>query len=222
VDKDQTLTLTLDGQPIPIEGGPETLADLLAGVDERCAMAGRIVTALRLDGADEPAFREPQVVARRVSTLAQVDVESGTPAALALQCLGEAGTALHTLAEATRDVAGRVRAGEIKGGNADLVSIARGMATVLTITGAASLGLGIDFSAIETPQGTLSSMAERAARALDAIIAAQLTADWSAVARKLENDLAPVLHDWAEICRRLEPADVSRAVSRLQIPDPVR
>jgi hypothetical protein len=222
VDKDQTLTVTLDGESVMSEGGPETLGDLLAALDERCAAAGRIVTAVRLDGADEPAFREPQVVARAVSTLRVVEVESGTPAALALQCLSEAGTALHALADAARDVAGRVRAGEIKSGNADLVSIAQGMATVLTITGAASLGLGIDFGALATPQGTLSSLAERAARALDAIIAAQLTADWSAVARRLENDLAPVLHTWGEVCHRLEPDDVAQAVSRLQFPDPVR
>lgn len=217
------LTLTLDGGPLPVEGGPETLADLLAAADAQCAARGRIVTALRLDGADEPAFREPQVVVRRLSTLGSVEIESGTPAELALSCLSEAGLALHSLADAARDVAGRLRAGDVRGGNRDLVAITQGMATVLTITGAASLGLGIDLGGRETTLGTLSSIAQRAATDLDAIIAAQLAADWNAVARKVDDDLVPDLRAWGEICARVDLGpDAAPAVSPLQIPAPVR
>jgi hypothetical protein len=196
--------LTLDGEPVPLQGGPETLADLLEIADTRCADGGRIVTAVRLDGVDEPAFREPQVVARPAATFAQVDVESGTVAALALSCLAEAGTALKSLADAGTDVAWRLRAGDIKTGNRDLGTITQGMATVLTITGAASLGLGVDLGALTTAHGSLSGIAERAARELDAIITAQMASDWPAVAARLEADLVPILRSWGDICLNLD------------------
>ena len=53
-------TLILDGEPLSLAEGPKTLGDLLATVDDQCAGRGRIVTGLRLDGDDEPAFREPE------------------------------------------------------------------------------------------------------------------------------------------------------------------
>jgi hypothetical protein len=203
--------LTLDGQPLPAPGGPETLGDLLALADARCAEHGRIVTAIRLDGVDEPAFREPQVVARPATSYTHVDVESGTAAALALSCLAEAGTALHALAEAGRDVAWRLRAGDVHTGNRDLGAITQGMATVLTITGAASLGLGLDLGAFGTAHGSLSGIAERAARELEAIIGAQVAAEWTTVADRLERELVPILRSWGDVCLHLELDAVSGA-----------
>lgn len=217
-----TLTLLLDGEAPSTEGQFETLSDLLAEADVRFAARGRIVTVLRLDGADEPAFRERHVIERRLSTLQSVEIESGTPAALALECLAEAGGALHGLAAAAGDVARRLRAGEIRGGNRDLAAISEGIATVVAITGAASLGLGIDLSTRDTPYGTLAAMAQRAARDLDTIIAGQLAANWNAIADVLDDDLAPHLRAWGETCSAVDlesDPTPTLPVSPLQIQD---
>jgi hypothetical protein len=197
-------SVMVDGAPFSTGEGPETLGDLLAAVDGRCAGQGRIVTAIRLDGDDEPAFREPHVVSRRLQTLASVEISTGTAVALALECLSEAGVALAELASASEDVARRLRAGEVRGGNRDLVAITQGIGTALTITGAASLGLGIDLGMRATPHGTLAAVAGRASRHLESVISAQVAGEWTAVADALDSGLVPELRAWSDICRGLD------------------
>lgn len=197
---------TLDGEPLALKGAPETLGDLLAAVDEICARRARIVTALRLDGAEEPAFREPHVVTRHLTTVETVDVESGTASQLALECLSEAGHALRSLADAACDVAAQLRGGDASVAVSNLNAIRQGIATVLTITGAASLGVGIDLTLYPTDRGTLNASAERALRDLEAIVTAQVAADWTLVAGKLDPDLACSLEQWSDVCGAIDIA----------------
>src|SRR4051794_40297739 len=107
-----TATLTLDGQAYEGPKSAKTLGDLLAGADTHLARRGRIVTGLRLDGVDEPAFREAQVVAASPAAFGEIAIESGTPADLAGRCLAEAGSALVALADAGEGLAMRYRLGE--------------------------------------------------------------------------------------------------------------
>lgn len=207
-------TLMLDGSPFSPGNEPKTLGDLLAAADERCAGQRRIVTAVRLDGDDEPAFREPHVVSRAVTTCRSVEITSGTAAALAQECLSEAGIALAELSAASVDVACRLRAGDIRGANRDLSTITQGIGTAVAITGAASLGLGLDLGARETSHGSLSHLSDRAAKHLEAVIAAQVAGTWDAVADALEHGLAPDLRVWGDICRHLD-------VDAMPTPDPV-
>ncbi len=217
------LRLMLDGEPASLDGCPETLADLLACVDEHCARRGRIVTAVRLDGVEEPAFREPSVLSRHANSLTVVEIVSGTRGELVRQCLGEAGDALEALAAAAIDVAARLRAGDVRSGNVDLAAIADGITTVLTITGAASLGLGIDIATLESPRGTLAEVARRTSTALTDIISAQAASEWSTVADRLEHELGPELRHWGGVCRALDPEpDAHHPVSRLHFTDSVR
>ena len=55
-------TLMIDGRAHSGEKPLKTVGDLVAAADDWLARSGRIVTELRLDGVDEPAFREPQIV----------------------------------------------------------------------------------------------------------------------------------------------------------------
>ena len=93
-------TLMIDGRAHSGEKPLKTVGDLVAAADDWLARSGRIVTELRLDGVDEPAFREPQIVGQSASAYSEVQIESGTRADLALRCLHEAGDALKSLAEA--------------------------------------------------------------------------------------------------------------------------
>ena len=91
-------TLMIDGRAHSGEKPLKTVGDLVAAADDWLARSGRIVTELRLDGVDEPAFREPQIVGQSASAYSEVRIESATRADLALRCLHEAGDALKSLA----------------------------------------------------------------------------------------------------------------------------
>jgi hypothetical protein len=198
-------TLIMDGREQPACGPAKTLGDLVAAADERSNASGRIVTALRLDGVDEPAFRELHVTGRAVGDFGRIEIESGTPADLAAECLAEAGTALKTLADAAETAALRFYAGSIETANRELGEITTGIATALAIVGAASLGLGVDLALLATPEGTMGDLTTETSTHLEALIDAQLQADWTATAGLLESSLAPALRRWGAACSALAP-----------------
>jgi hypothetical protein len=195
----------MDGEAILVTESPKTLGDLIAAADETFGRRGRIVTALRLDGVEEPAFRDTRVAGAAVTDFDRVEVESGTEAELVASCLIEAGTALNALASDAAEVAVLYRIGQIQEANGDFAIITQGIATALAITSAASLGLGTDLGPIVTPEGSIADLTSETARALDALIAAQLQSDWLTTADLLESSLAPVLRRWSSACEVLQP-----------------
>ena len=179
-------TLMIDGRAHSGEKPLKTVGDLVAAADDWLARSGRIVTELRLDGVDEPAFREPQIVGQSASDrISEVQIESGTRADLALRCLHEAGDALKSLAEAADSVADLYRLGEIAEANRELAAITDGIGTALAITGAASLGLGVDLGAMATSEGTLGDLTAATSQELQGLISAQLGSDWEGTADML-------------------------------------
>jgi len=198
-------TLTLDGEALIATKSAKTLGDVLSEVDTRLAREGRIVTGLRLDGVDEPAFREPHVVEASPGAFGEVEIESGTPADLAARCLSEAAAALDALAEASDGLAMRYRLGEVAAANRELAQITEGIGTALAITGAASLGLGVDLASQVTSEGTLGGLAAATTQALDQLIRAQMDADWDTTGDLLEGTLAPLLRRWAAASALLVP-----------------
>jgi hypothetical protein len=193
-------TLIIDEQAHLATKTLETLGDFVAEADQRFAGTGRIVTALRLDGVDEPAFREPQVVDQPAAGFTRVEIESGTPADLAARCLFEAGEALKALAEAADSVAMLYRVGEVDDANRELGAITAGIGTALAITRAASLGLGVDLGAQVTSQGTLGDLTAETSHELESLITAQLASDWEGTADLLDAGLSPVLRRWSAAC----------------------
>jgi hypothetical protein len=198
-------TLIIDGREHTAQKALKTVGDLVAAADDWLAPSGRIVTTLRLDGVDEPAFREPQIVGQAAETYSEVRIESGTPADLAVRCLHEAGSALQSLAEAADSVAVLYRLGEIAQANRELAAITDGIGTALAITGAASLGLGMDLGAMATTEGTLGELTAATSQELHGLISAQLQSDWEGTADLLNAGLSPVLRRWSTACSVLAP-----------------
>ena len=58
------LTVRVDSSLIPGVNAPIPLDALLSAVEPVLGASGRIVTALRINGVEEPAFREADVLAR--------------------------------------------------------------------------------------------------------------------------------------------------------------
>jgi hypothetical protein len=187
-------TFVLDNTARDADFAPETVGGLIAHVDATLP-DGRIVTAVRIGGVDEPAFRDPLVLARPLAGV-EIVIESGTPHDLAARCLGEAAAALDGLAAALGPVASRLRAGDIVAGNQGLADITQAIGTAVTITAAASLGLD--------EASTWKTELQQAVRALggglETLISAQQRQDWLAIAAILDHELVPALRSWREVC----------------------
>jgi hypothetical protein len=197
-------TLAIDTMPWRLDPAPETLGEMLAAADARLAGAGRLVTAVRIDGVEEPAFRDPQAAVRPLDAGTRVEVDSGTPGELAAGCLREASQALQELAATAEDAARAFRGGAVRQGNQLLVGLTGGIGTSLAIARAVSLGLGLDVTRVATPHGCLDDVMTTTSRVLDVIVAAQRQEAWDAVAEALVQGLGPALGRWSEACAALD------------------
>jgi len=63
----------VDGVRLEITETTGTLGDLLRVFDTQATVARHLVTDVRLDGSDEPAFRDPSIVVRPLAAIGRVD-----------------------------------------------------------------------------------------------------------------------------------------------------
>ena len=104
------LTVCVDSSLIPGVNAPITVDALLSASEPVLGQQGRIVTAVRINGVDEPAFREPHVLARRLGEADRVDVETRPVGMLAEQALDDAVRYLPEIAASARAMARDLRA----------------------------------------------------------------------------------------------------------------
>ncbi len=136
--------ILLDGSELDLAAGTPTWGAVLHDVDRRLAEAGRIVTDVRFDGLDEPAFREPGTLARPLRELAILEVLSGTPRGLMERCLEEAVAAISPLCAAALAVGEGFRSQKIAPANQALAELAEGLSSLIGVVGAAELAFQVD------------------------------------------------------------------------------
>ncbi len=185
------MTLLVNGCRTSVEETLRTWGDLVGFLDRQLADTGQVVTAVRLDGVEEPAFRDPGLCAAALSELRSVEVESGSPQDLARRCLVDASDALQTLGRAATEAADSFRFGRIDEGRQALEQIGQGLITVLRIIAAAGLALRPELDAAAHDGQTLASLTVCLDRAVSDLVAGQQNQDWVAVADVLEFDLEP-------------------------------
>lgn len=174
---------------------PITWGALLDELDRQLRGRGHIVTDVRFDGLDEPAFREPQVLEQSLGEVATVEVASGTPESLVQRCLEEAAASIEPLCLAATVIADGFRGFDVNRANAGLLELADGMSTLVAIAGAAGLAAkGGPPGAAPHPIGPL---AVELTGHIDAMIQAQQMYDWIALADILQHDVEPALRRWA-------------------------
>jgi hypothetical protein len=201
--------LLLDG--VEHEAPPTTWRHLLEELDRRCASSGHIVTDVRFDGLDEPAFREPRVLEQPLDDFATVEVTSGTPESLMQRCLWEAAASIEPLCEAAAAVAGDFRGFEVNRANAGLLELADGMSTLIAIAGAANLAAkGGPGAAASHPVGPLAG---ELTSFIDSMIQAQQIQDWIALADILQYDVEPALRRWAPVFDAVAASSVPPAAT---------
>lgn len=178
------------------ENGCKTWGDLLRAVDARCAAGGQVVTAVRFDGVDQPAFREPALEARGLADVATVEIEAARPTDLLLSSLDQAVSAAETLGQTAERLALGFRGFDVSASNAELAQFAGGLATLVSFTSTICQAMGRDLADISHEGASAACMVDELLRHADAIIGAQQAGDWITLADVMEYDLGPALGRW--------------------------
>jgi hypothetical protein len=183
----------VNSQPRQIESGLKTWGDLLAWADRTSAEAGEVVTAVRLDGVDEPSFRDLALAGRGLDALAVVEMDVTTPAALVAASLDDAVSGLAGLRRHTVDVASRFRGTRIAFANEGLAHLTQGLGTLVSLVEALGGAMGVPLEGLEFEKRPAHELIEALGAPLAALGDAQAHEDWVTVADVLEFDLEPAL-----------------------------
>jgi hypothetical protein len=182
---------------------PATWGELLDMLDERAAGDGTILSAARFDGVEEPAFRDPDVVARTLSGVSRVEVESATPNAFLRSCLTDVIGPLEASADTVLTLAGLYRGHDLTRGHQGLTQLASDLRNLATLVAMLGGPIGIDLTAAGGDGVTADQQIEELESALDALVSAQAAEDWLTVADILEYDLEPLIRRWAAVLARI-------------------
>jgi hypothetical protein len=172
---------------------PITVDALLSAVEPVLGQSGRIVTALRINGVDEPAFREPDILERSLVGVDEIDLDTTPIGVMALQALDDALRFLPVLAGEARQVASGLRGAQVSEPRKAIGELADNLALMAALVHTADLWarhvgladadwLGEDVAAIERVAGSIESA-----------VGAE---DWVTAADALEYDLSSALEAW--------------------------
>lgn len=206
--------ILLDGADFLPAEPATTWGGLLNTLDKNVAPRERIVTDVRFDGLDEPAFREAAALERTLDPVAMVEVTSGTPAMLMERCLAEASSSIDALCGAAVEVGEAFRGHDIGEASRGLVQLAEGLATLTGIVGAAGLALHVDLASVTANGDTASSMVKELTSLIDTLIESQHVGDWITLADVLQYDVEPALRRWRPLLDafpQARPAGVASA-----------
>jgi hypothetical protein len=193
---EETVTVSVNGAEAPIENGLQTWGDLVDSLDARLVRSRHVVTMVRLDGVEEPAFRDPGLCASRLAAYRRIEIETGEPQVLARRSLGEAASALAELGSATRGAASRFRLGDIVAAEEDLEQVSQSLLMVLRIVAAASLALRREMESPDRHGLSIGALTTELGGLLGRLVQAQRDDDWQQIADVLDDELAPVMSQW--------------------------
>ena len=187
------LTVRVDSSLIPGVNAPIPLDALLSAVEPVLGASGRIVTALRINGVEEPAFREADVLARVLGDDDQIDVDTTPIALMAVTALDQALHFMPTLSAGAREVASELRGPRAEAVRPAIGTLAENLALLTALVHTADLWarqaglaatdwLGDDVTAVEHVASSL--------------VDASGAGDWVKAADALEYDLPEALAAW--------------------------
>jgi hypothetical protein len=197
--------ILMNGVEEPASSAFNHWGELLGHLDRCAAGDGKVLTAVRFDGVDQPSFRDPESAALPLDRLSVVEAESMSPAALLDDSVGEAASAARALAAGAERVGVAFRGFDISRANVDLQELAQGVGTLVAIAQALSQAGGVSLDAVGCEGRTASAMLETLSGHAGELIEAREAEDWITVADIIEHDLAPILHQWPGVLETLRP-----------------
>ena len=175
---------------------PGTWGDLLAIVDDHVSAQRLLVTAIRLDGVDEPAFRHPAAAERPLAAIRRVDVETTSPATLFKLCCGDAESGVTEMATRALHLASQFRLQDVHAGHRGLAGLAQDLHGFLALLQAMLTAPGFEQDWLTIEGASAHEQIEQLGSWLESLVAAQATGDWLTVSDILEYDLEPALRRW--------------------------
>jgi hypothetical protein len=171
----------------------ETFGEVLDVVEPAVAGRLRIVTAFRVNGVDQPAFREPATRQRRLDAADRVDLETTTARQLAIDALADTVRLTPSLCAAATQTADQLRTTAAEKAARELGALAEGLTLLVTLVQAAEAWA--DAAALDH-ESWLGADVLDVARCIELLEEAQRHQDWVSTADVLTYDLAPALEAW--------------------------
>jgi hypothetical protein len=183
----------VNNEATPVETGLKTWGELLSWADRTSAGRGQLVTAVRLDGVDEPSFRDETLASRPIEALATVEFDAASPADLVTESLDEGRAGLNGLRDHALEVARRFRGTRVGYANQGLAEFTQGLATLVSLVETLGEALGLPIETLAVDDTPVAALIDAMGEPLHALGQAQAQEDWVTVADILEFDLEPAL-----------------------------
>ena len=177
---------------------PGTWGDLLAIVDDHVSAQRLLVTGIRLDGVDEPAFRHPAAAERPLAAIRRVDVDTTSPAALFKLCCGDAESGVTEMATRALHLASQFRLQDVHAGHRGLAGLAEDLHGFLALLHAMLTSPGFEEDWLTIEGASADVQIAQFGGWLESLVAAQVEGDWLTVSDILEYDLERALRGWQQ------------------------
>jgi len=190
-------SVLLDATPFTLRQDMKTWADLLAAIDRDLDVRGRVVTDVRFGGVDEPSYREPSSLTRRLADRGRVEIVTATPDELVRSCLRDAAASVRALTGETARAADLFRTQQrVSTAHERLAVVASELAQLMALVQTLQGPLGLSLAPTPAEAAAQRHDLETFTGLLEGLLEAQRAGDHYAVADILEYDLAPFLHRW--------------------------
>jgi hypothetical protein len=185
----------VDGEAFASANPAKSFEEVLMVVEPALRVRSRIVTAVRCNGVDEPAFRESDVRIRTLDETDEIDVATATPADIARAALVDASRLIPSMSGAAAQLSLQLRAADAPRVASELGPLAEGLGLLVALVQTAE-----DWArAGDVPhEPWLGTEVLSISDAVEAMHVAQQSEDWIGVADALRYDLCPALETWRE------------------------
>ena len=192
----------------------KTWGELLDVLDLERAASEDVVTGVRLEGVDTPAFRSSVALAQALAPEAEVYIETTRPADLIRNTLDEAEVVSATIVEAAMCLGGSFRGKDVAGANRALPAFADSLGSLIVVTAATAQGADVDLNVVGDGRVSAVQMINNLIAHADVLLKAQSAHDWNQVADVIEYDIAGAVRRWPMVLkgiRHTAPLLVSKA-----------
>jgi len=188
----------------PVESGLKTWGELLGALDVELGSGGRLVTAVRFDGVDQPSFRDLQATGEPLAELDRIEIETRSPRELFEGTLGTARESVSALVSGAGVVAGAFRGRDMARANGKLAELIEAVRSLATLTAVIGGTVGLELEALANRPDPAGAAIGEVSASLDRLALWQRERDWIATADCLEYELAPALGGWRRVLDAIE------------------
>jgi hypothetical protein len=176
-----------------VESAHETWAELLDWADGVSAGRGLLVTAVRVNGVDEPSFRRLARSNRALSAADVIEIGAAPPDSLVAESLVAALSGLAGLRAHALDVARRFRDTRVAVAHSGLAELTHGLGTLVTLVEAISRAMDVAGDEVTCQGRSAFGPVEDLGPPLEELADAEHRQEWTTIADILEVDLEPAI-----------------------------